>query len=91
VATTGNPSEPAPSPALRQHAEDLARGSEIFAELPEPDRDWVLEHAMRSYNKGLVTEADLAQHIHELASVRRFAVLERTETLMPQPPSGAPQ
>jgi hypothetical protein len=72
--------------SLLDHAKELARSSEFFSELSEPDRAWVLDHAVQSFKKKRIIEADFAQHIHELASIRRLAVLERTETLMPTMP-----
>lgn len=77
-----SPYQPTPADVLPE-VEALAQKANEYSLLPEGDRNWVLNTAAHSYLAGQVAYADLVQHIEELSSIRRFAVLERTETYTP--------
>lgn len=65
-------------------AKEAALSSQKVKELPPgQDREWVEQQAALSLSKGKVNSRDLAQHVDELASLRKFKVIEREEPYLP--------
>jgi len=62
---------------VRKEIRRLSRGSVEFGELPESDREWVVQKAALGFFMGEVPYADLLRHIEELSSVRKLTIAER--------------
>ena len=72
------PRKPAVSDAARDQARIAGQSSHFLARLPADDRAWVIDEGAAALSRGQVDGARLAAYIDELASVRAFAVIERT-------------
>jgi hypothetical protein len=72
------PRKPDASDAARDQARIAGRSSHFLARLPADDRTWVIDESAEALARGQVDRARLAAYIDQLASVRAFAVIERT-------------
>lgn len=72
------PRKPDVSDAARDQARIAGRSSHFLARLPADDRTWVIDESAAALARGQVDRARLAAYVDQLASVRAFAVIERT-------------
>ena len=69
------------APAEAAEAEDPEL--DALAGLPPEDVEWVLDRVERTQSVRALSAAERLQLMSELASIRMFAVLERTEAMTP--------
>lgn len=74
--------------ARREAAPLDAQEDRGLAVLPPEDVEWVLDAVARTESVRELSEGDREALIAQLASVRRFAVLERTEPMAVEPEVG---
>jgi hypothetical protein len=72
------PHKPAVSDAARDQVRIAGRSSHFLARLPADDRTWVIDESAAALARGQIDRAQLAAYVDQMASVREFAVIERT-------------
>jgi hypothetical protein len=77
-------SESAADPAKVAIEEEIIRiapRSQEFNDLPDGDRQWVIEDTVRAYSAGQIQYGDLLDYIDQLSGVRFHKVYEREQPM----------